>query len=255
MFLNNLLEVSEEATDTVKWISIGAVVVLLIVIALICIKNRGKGYDAHHIAAAGVTIALSFALSFIKVSPVTYGGSITLASFVPILIYAYIYGVADGLLTGLIFGLLNFISGPYILTPMTFILDYLLAFASIGVMGLAKKIPLKQPAQVTIGTVAVYIVRFLFHFVSGIIYFQNGAIWVEFPDWAVSGAAVYSFIYQCCYLPADCAIAAIVMFVLAKTKVLDKLVKIVTPRKKKAAEADIETEETESAAEEQNEIK
>lgn len=254
MFLNSLLEVSEEATNVVTWISIGAAVVLLAVIALICIKGN-KSYDARHIAAAGVTIALSFALSFIKVSPVTYGGSITLASFVPILIYAYIYGVADGLLAGLIFGLLNFISGPYILTPMTFVLDYLLAFASIGIMGLAKKIPLKQPAQVTIGTVAVYIVRFLFHFISGIIYFRNGAVWVEFPDWAVSGAAVYSFIYQCCYIPADCAIAAIVMFVLAKTKVLDKLVKIVTPRKKKAADADIETEETESAAEEQNEIK
>lgn len=254
MILNSLLEVSEEATNVVTWISIGAAVVLLAVIALICIKGN-KSYDARHIAAAGVTIALSFALSFIKVSPVTYGGSITLASFVPILIYAYIYGVADGLLAGLIFGLLNFISGPYILTPMTFVLDYLLAFASIGIMGLAKKIPLKQPAQVTIGTVAVYIVRFLFHFISGIIYFRNGAVWVEFPDWAVSGAAVYSFIYQCCYIPADCAIAAIVMFVLAKTKVLDKLVKIVTPRKKKAAEADIETEETDSATEEQNEIK
>lgn len=71
--------------------------------------------------------------------PVTYGGSITLASFVPLLIYTYVYGLADGLLTGLIFGLFNFVTGPYILTPLTFILDYLLAFASIGLMGIAGK--------------------------------------------------------------------------------------------------------------------
>lgn len=229
MYLNALLDVSEKATNVVKWVSVGAIVALLVVIALICIKGK-KQYDAKHLACAGVCLALSFVLSFLKVSPLTYGGSITLASFVPLLIYTYIYGLADGLLTGLIFGLFNFATDPYILTPMTFILDYLLAFASIGIMGLAKKFTKKTTFNVVLGTIAVFAVRFVFHLVSGIIYFAQDSIWVSLPDWALSNGFVYSFIYQCIYIPADCAIAAVAMYVLAKTKVLDKLAAIIRPK-------------------------
>lgn len=203
-----------------------------------------KRYDAKHIAFAGISLSLSFVLSLIKVSPVTYGGSITLASFVPLLIYTYVYGLADGLLTGLIFGLFNFVTGPYILTPLTFILDYLLAFASIGLMGIAGKFTKKTTFNVVLGTVAVYVVRFVFHLFSGMIYFSMDQVWVELPNWAVSnGGFVYSFIYQCVYLPADCAIAAVAMYVLAKTNVLDKLGALMKPKKY----ATVKTETTKTA--------
>ncbi len=243
MLLNSLLEASEHTTDVVKWISLGAVFLLLGVIAVICIKGR-RSYDAKHIAAAGLTLALSFALSFIKISPVTYGGSITLASFVPVLIYAYAYGVVDGLLAGTIFGLLNFISGPYILTPFTFILDYLLAFASIGFMGIARKFTKKTTFNVVLGTIGVYLLRFLFHLISGFIYFAEGAIWVTLPGWAVSNAFIYSLIYQLVYIPADCAIATIALYVLAKTKVLEKLIAIVLPKRKKSESSPEQTSES-----------
>ena len=246
MLLNSLLDVSEQTTNTVKWVSLGAVFLLLAVIAVICFSARKRTYDAKHIAAAGITLGLSFALSYAKISPVPYGGSITLASFVPVLIYAYVYGLVDGLLAGTIFGLLNFISGPYILTPFTFILDYLLAFASIGVMGVAKKFTKKQTFNVVLGTVAVFFVRFVFHLISGIIYFMNDAVWVDLPNWAMANAFVYSLIYQLIYIPADCAIAAIILYILAKTKVLDRLIKIIMPREKKKAEV-LEQANTENA--------
>lgn len=240
MSLSSLLEVSAKTTDIVKWVSLGAVFVLLGVIAIICFSLKKRTYDAKRIAAAGITIGVSFALSYAKISPVPLGGSITLASFVPVLIYAYVYGIVDGLLAGTIFGLLNFISGPYILTPVTFILDYLLAFASIGIMGIAKKFTKKLTFNVVLGTIAVFFVRFIFHLISGIIYFMNDAVWVDLPNWAMANSFVYSLIYQLIYIPADCAIAAIVMYILAKTKVLDKLVKIITPKTKKAV---VESEE------------
>lgn len=251
MLLNSLLEASESTTNVVKWISLGAVFVLLGVIAVICIKGK-KSYDAKHIAAAGLTLGLSFALSFAKISPVTYGGSITFASFVPVLIYAYVYGVVDGLLAGLIFGLLNFVSGPYILTPFTFILDYLLAFGSIGFMGLAHRFTKKTTFNVVLGTIGVYALRFLFHLISGFIYFVEGAIWVELPAWAVSNAFIYSLIYQLVYIPADCAIAAVALYILAKTKVLDKLIAIIHPKQKQAAETDTEAQEIQEVQETPN---
>ena len=232
MFSFSLLSaVSKQTTDIVAWVSLGAIAVLIISLVLICIFN--KKYTTTEIAYAGVCLAASFALSFVKVSPVQYGGSITLASFVPLLIYAYKFGPIKGTIAGILLGLFNFISDPYILTPFTFILDYLLAFASIGLMGFAPKLgKLSLSAKVAIGTVIVFVARFIFHLISGFLYFAEGAIWVDLP---ATNMFLYSFIYQCVYLPADCAICVGVLIALAKTKTLDKLFDMMERNNKKEA--------------------
>lgn len=236
MFLNSLLAVSERTTNVVKWISVGGVVVVLAAIALIAFLQNGKRLDAKRIAFAGICVSMSFTLAVIKVSPVQYGGSITLASFVPILIYAYVYGVGDGLLIGLVHGLLNFIEDPYILTPATFLFDYLLAFMSVGVMGLFGKMKRKEKGclPVVLGCVAVFTLRFVSHLLSGMIFFSQGAIWVDFPAWATGNAFVYSLIYQCVYVPADAIIATLVLVALCKTGVLDKLTEIMRGKRSAA---------------------
>ncbi|MDE7439789.1 MAG: energy-coupled thiamine transporter ThiT [Clostridia bacterium] len=229
---SQLLAVSEKTTDIVKWVSLGAVALLIVILAATCIK--GKRFSTAEIAYAGVCLAASFALSFVKFSPVQYGGSITLASFVPLLVYSYKFGPVKGTLAGLILGLFNFISDPYILTPLTFVLDYLLAFASIGLMGFAPKFgKLSITAKVSLGTVLVYVARFIFHLVSGFIYFAQDSVWVNLP---AENMFVYSFIYQCVYLPADCVIAVCVLIALAKTKALDKLLNMMERKKKQSAE-------------------
>lgn len=239
-----LAAVSEKTTDIVTWVSIGCIAALAIALTLLCIF--GKKYSTREIAYAGICLALSFALSFLKVSPVQFGGSITLASFVPLLIYAYKFGPVKGTLAGIMLGLFNFISGPYILTPLTFILDYVLAFASIGLMGFASrfgKLPLT--AKVTIGTVLVYVARFIFHLLSGFIYFAENAIWVDLP---APNMFVYSFIYQCVYLPADCVICIIVLFTTAKTKALDKLLAMMDLKHNKTKQTEPEAPITEAVA-------
>ena len=233
MFLYSLLEVSEQTTEIVKWISVAAVFVLLGVIALICRLHK-KQRDGKRLAFAGVCVATSFTLAVIKVSPIQYGGSITLASLVPILVYAYIYGVADGLLVGLIHGILNFIEDPYILTPATFLLDYLLAFASVGLMGVFGKMARKEKGALplVLGCISVCALRFVFHLCSGAIFFMEGAVWVDFPAWAVSNAFIYSFIYQCVYIPADCLINVLALVALAKTGALDTLIGLMKKKTK-----------------------
>ncbi len=223
--ISSLLSVSEKATKTVTIISAVAVLLLFGLIAVLCMK--GSRYDAKHVAFAGLTVGLSFALSYVKISPVTSGGSVTLASMVPLLVYAYFYGVKDGLLAGTIFGLLNFLSGPWILTPMTFFLDYPLAYASIGLMGFAKKLGKKPTLQVSLGVLIVYTARFVFHFFSGVIYFLENSIWVEFPTWALANPFVYSLLYQCLYLPLDMVISLTVLLLLAKTKTLARMEKLI----------------------------
>jgi thiamine transporter len=226
MYLYSLLDVSEQTTNAVKWISVFGVFLVLGVIALIGRFQSEKKFDAKRLAFAGTCAAMSFTLAIIKISP--YSGSITLASFVPILIYAYVYGVADGLMIGLVHGLLNFIEDAYILTPATFIFDYLLAFMSVGAMGFFGKLRRKEKGvlPVVLGCVCVFALRFVFHLLSGMIFFAQDAIWVDFPAWAMNNAFAYSFLYQCLYIPADCLIATLALVALCKTGVFDKLIQI-----------------------------
>ncbi len=240
MYLSSLL-VSQKATNAVKWISVGAVILLIAVILCIGLFRKGgllrkdadKKYESRRLAFAGVCIALSFALAFVKISPVQNGGSITIASFVPVLLFAYVYGPIEGFSVGLIHGLLNFVESPWIQTPATFVLDYLLAFASIGIMGFFGKMRRKEKGAtpLVLGCVCVYLARFFFHFLSGTIYFMQDAVWVDFPGWAMGNAAIYSFIYQCVYVPADALIATLVLVLLAKTGVLDQLVRTMRGKK------------------------
>jgi thiamine transporter len=228
MFLYSLLEVSEKTTNIVKWISVGAVALLLALIFLISFLKKKKA-DTKRIAFAGVCVSMSFTLAIIKFSPIQYGGSITLASFVPILIYAYCFGAADGFIVGLVHGLLNFIEDPYILTPATFLFDYLLAFASVGVMGFFGKMRRKEKGclPIVLGCVAVFSLRFLSHLFSGMIFFAQDSVWVNFPAWAMNNAFAYSFIYQCVYIPADALIATLTLIALCKSGVFDRLEKII----------------------------
>ena len=228
MFLySTLLAVSEQATETVKWVSVGGVIVLLAVIALIAFFSQGKSATAKELAFAGVCAATSFTLAILKVSPILYGGSITLASFVPIMIYAYAFGPTKGFIVGLIHGLLNFIEDPYILTPATFVFDYLLAFMSVGVMGFFGKIARKERGilPLVLGAVCVFTLRFVSHLLSGMIFFSMDSVWVSFPEWATANAFIYSLIYQLVYIPADAIIATAALIILCKTGAFDLLVK------------------------------
>ena len=85
----------------------------------------------------------------------------------------------------------------------------------------------KPTLPILLGCVCVFSWRFLCHFFSGAIFFMQDAVWVSFPDWAMQNAFLYSFIYQCVYLPLDAVIATATLLILAKAGVLDKLKKII----------------------------
>ncbi len=229
MFLfSSLLSVSERTTELVKWISIGGVIALLALIALIGRFGKTRS-SAKEVAFAGICVAMSFTLAVLK-APIfaQTGGSVTLASFVPIMLYAYAFGPTKGFAVGLIHGLLNFIEDPYILTPATFVFDYLLAFMSVGVMGFFGKMRREERGvlPIVLGAVCVFSIRFISHLLSGMIFFDAFGASSGFPAWASSNAFAYSFIYQCTYIPADAFIATMVLVFLAKKGVLDKLAKL-----------------------------
>ena len=215
LFLNEL--VSEDLTDVITLVATILVALLIVAVCILMAKSKLKTTD---IVYAGVSLASSFVLSFIKIAPVQYGGSITFASFVPLLIYTFYFGFSRGLVCGLIYGVLQFLQDPYILTPVTFILDYLLAFASIAVMGFFAKNYKNKTSALVLGATCVYLCRFLMHFASGIVYFNMDAVWASIP---ASNAVVYSLLYQVVYLVPDAIICIIAILILSRGGVIDKI--------------------------------
>ena len=81
-FLAVFSVIDNDASPLLMWITIASVIILLAVLVIISVFK--KNLTTKTLAFAGLTVATSYALSFLKVSPVTYGGSITLASMLPI---------------------------------------------------------------------------------------------------------------------------------------------------------------------------
>lgn len=213
-----LFDTAPEGTETtLNFICIGAIIVLAALAIFLCFKT--KTFSSKELAFAGISISAGFLLSFIKIAPVAYGGSITLASLVPVMLFAYFYGFSHGLLVGVIFGLLQFIQAPYILTPITFVLDYILPFGCIAFAAFGAKFKNKT-AGLVCGAVFAYIGRFVMHFLSGLVYFDKGAIWTDLP---ATNGAVYSFLYNAVYLLPDCALAIVALIILSKSGVIEKL--------------------------------
>lgn len=209
----NLL--TEELNSGALYLSAGILIVVLLSIAILLDDKKTK-LDTRCIALAGISVALSIALSFVKLFSLPQGGSITLSSLLPMLIFSYIYGTRKGVIVGLILGILNFVADPYFLHPAQFFLDYLLAFASIGVAGIFKTIkPLEKNTVIcfSLGSIICAILKYLCHTLSGIFAFNM---------YATKDVIVYSAIYNSSVF-IDIAISLILGIVILSQKSVQKV--------------------------------
>lgn len=175
------------------YFSAGLIIVLTIGASLLFDKSK-DGFTTRTLSVAGVCVALSFALSFIRLWKMPQGGSVTLASMLPIMIFSYRFGEKKGVLVGLIYGLLQAVQDPFIIHPAQFILDYPIAFATIGLAGIfnglkfnQKLEPLKFALSATFGAV----LRFICHVLSGVFAFGAYAL-----DAGASNILIYSLAYN-----------------------------------------------------------
>ena len=121
------------------WITIFTLLVLAAIVIGMSVSR--KTWNAKSLAFAALSIALSFILSYIKIFRMPNSGSVTLASMLPLMLFAASYGVGPGLLAGAAYGLLQYLQGGWFVHPIQFLLDYPLAFALIGLAGLYKYMP------------------------------------------------------------------------------------------------------------------
>lgn len=155
---------------------------------------------------AGVMIALAQILSYVKIFEGLNGGSITAGSMVPILYYAIRWGVGPGLLTGVVYGILQFILGPkYSFHIASILLDYVVAFGFLGLAGLFRK----DDKEIFMGVCIGIFGRFVCHVLSGVI------VWASYAPKGTN-PWIYSILYNGGYLLPELIISLVVVGVLHK---------------------------------------
>ena len=186
---------SEHLDNLALYLTTGLMVIFAIVGALVLGRKDKNGFDTHCLSFAGVCIALSFALSYVKLWEMPQGGSITLVSMLPIMIFSFVYGAKKGVLIGLIYGLLQAVQDPYIVHPAQFLLDYPIAFALTGFAGALKEFNLlnnRPQIKFAVGAIVGAALRFFAHVLSGVFAFGAYAEGQNF--WAYS-LAYNSFVF------------------------------------------------------------
>ncbi len=201
---NGLPNGNADVNSLALYIAAAALVVVVVALAFLCDIGRKRSTDAKAISYAAVCIAMSYALSYIRIVKMPQGGSITIASLLPLMIYAYMFGTRKGVLAGFIYGVLQAFQDPTILHPAQFILDYPAAFACIGLAGMfsnVKALDKVAPVQFALGAIVAGAARFASHFLSG---------WFAFSAWAGDQPAwLYSLTYQAGYVLPDLAIVVV----------------------------------------------
>lgn len=156
------------------YVSTAVIVLITILGAFIFGKGDTKPFDAKCISFAGVCVALSFTLSYIKLFELPYGGSVTLFSMFPVMLFSYVYGIKKGVIVGLLYGILQAVQDPFIVHPAQFLLDYPIAFSMMGFAGLlssANVLSNKPRLKFTLSVVIAGAFRWISHVLSGVFAF------------------------------------------------------------------------------------
>jgi len=209
----------EDFADISAW---GWILLLALLAGGVAVYFAVKGekktiWTTKMLSLGAICMALSSVLSLIKLFSFPQGGSITPASMLPMILFAYLYGAGPGLTLGFIYGVLQYILGPYFVSVPQVILDYPVAFGVIGLAGCFNKMK-DERVGLAVGTVVGSLGRLIAAVASGVIFFA---------DYAPAGMnpMVYSLGYNATYLVPECIICVIIA-VLVGPRLMKELRKV-----------------------------
>jgi thiamine transporter len=146
-----------------------------------------------------ICIAMATLLSYVPIFNMPQGGSVTLLSMFFITLIGYWFGVSVGVLGGIVFGIIQLITNPFIITPIQVLLDYPMAFGSLGMAGLFKG----KKNGLNKGYLLGSLLRLTFSTISGAIFFG------EFTS--LNQNILPSFIYNASYIFTEIIITLIII--------------------------------------------
>ncbi len=197
----------------------------------------GKGYTiimnklskTKILVEAAIMIAVATVLCYIRIIKLPWGGSVTLLSMLPIIIFSIKYGVRQGMFASFVFSLIQLGQGimdglfAWGLTPAMLaaciLLDYIGAYSVIGIAGVFRN---KGFSGWIGGTVLAVLLRYAVHFLSGIVIWHSvGSIWEGF---STENEVLYSLVYNGAYMLPEMIFTVIGAAALLKIPQTKKLI-------------------------------
>lgn len=173
-------------------------------------------------------IALATVLSLIKLFELPWGGSVTVLSMLPIFVFSIRRGIKNGFLVSFVYSLIQLGLGIMdgllgwgltgVMLIACILIDYILAFSVLGIAGIFRQ---KKTAGYIAGIALACVLRFAFHFLSGVVIWHSyGELWDGF---ATENSVLYSLLYNGAYMLPELVITlvgAVALFTIPQTKKL-----------------------------------
>lgn len=174
------------------------------------------------LTVSAVMIALATALSFVKLWEMPLGGAVTLLSMLPMCLLSVMYGVKWSALPCFVYAAIQMaVSGVFGwgLTPTVLvgaiIFDYLAPFTCLCFAGAFRK---KGLWGIVFGILLVCVVRFLFHFASGCIFFRSYELF--------NNPYMWSLAYNGTFMLPELGLTLVGAVALFKVPAINKFIKL-----------------------------
>jgi thiamine transporter len=217
-------------------------------------------FKTRRIAVSAVMLALSTVIAIvcalIPFLNFPFGGGITIASMLPVIVISYMYGIKWGFFTSFAYAMIQVIMDLCLGTGGSTIMalflpssedymgivaaisilfiDYLIAYTVLGIGGIFRNRIKNKALALCLGVILALMLRYVCHIVSGFIFYGAWAEWFFSLDVipfgkaileAVSGKALallYSVVYNGCYMIPEIIITPIAAIVISNIKYVKK---------------------------------
>lgn len=169
------------------------------------------------ICEGALCVAMSVVLSYIKLDVGPSGGSIN-ATMIPLILFAIRWGAPWGVAAGLVFGTLKYFIGEgWVISWISIIFDYSVAYAFVGFAGVLKRRVNLAWLAALIGCTA----RFIVHYISGVTVYAQ---WMpeEFLGLTMTTPWFYSALYNLFYMIPSSIVAIVGILALATSAPIRK---------------------------------
>ena len=202
-------------------------------------RNTNISLKTQRLTTTGIMLGLATAVAvvcdFIPFLNLPFGGTITIASMVPVMILSYMYGIRWGFLSAFAYSLIqiivSIITGSTVKALFTptddsymgigiafavILIDYVAAYTALGAAGLFRNRIKSKTAAITAGIAVALSLCYLAHIISGYIFYGAWAEWffeTVGMGWVLETFTggllkwIYTIVYNGCYMIPEIVIS------------------------------------------------
>ena len=176
-----------------------------------------NGKMTRKLTESAVFIALGTILSILKID-LPFGGGVTIASMLPLVLISHRWGWKWGVLTAFVYSVIQMFLGldnvgyatSFVMALGVIFLDYIIAYTVIGFSGAFDRPLGKTRASMAVGIAVTFVLRFCCHLLTGV------WIWGEwmpetFMNMTMTSPWLYSFLYNGWYMLAEMVVTEVIV--------------------------------------------